>query len=137
MRQKLISAAINLITALCLGNYFEIIDGMEPPRRPPSTLTVNLWHLAIAGAILFGIAFVVSLFSLRLAVFCGLGACLLCWPHFGPLLITFPLRQLKTLLPFPWVSDLWPGIIAALLMLLISSTYTLVKLTMLRKPVVK
>jgi hypothetical protein len=133
MIKRILSAAIYLTTVLCVGNYCEMIDGMEPPRLPPSALQVNLWHVAIAGALMFAIACIVSIFSHRLGIFCGLGACLMSWPHFGALLVTFPVRQLMTLLPFPWVSDLWPGIIGALAMLLISTVYTLIKLRALGK----
>src|ERR1700722_15574815 len=121
VRQKILSAVIYLITAVCLWNYFDILDGLEPPRHPPSAITLQLWHLAIVGGILFGIASIVSIFSHRGALICGLGACLMSWPHFGPVMATFPLRELRTLWPVPWISDLWPGIIVALAMLLLSS----------------
>ena len=128
MRQKILSTTICALTALALGDFFEMLDGMEPSVHPLPAVVTHLLHIAIAGAIVLGSASVVSTFSLRFGIGLGLAGCLLSWPYWGIRLIGFPWKDVIRLLS----SVVGRPELAALFMLLISSAYMVAQFWLLR-----
>jgi hypothetical protein len=130
MRTRIASAAVYATTAFAFFGFFDGLYAGEPPRGD-----LTLIHIATAGAILFAVAFLASLVALNLGVGCGFAACVLSWPYWGGvILIRLPWKN------FPWknIMDLllpysqWTDILASLLMLIISTAYTLVQLWLFR-----
>ena len=78
MKHKVVSALVYGITALDFAEFFDSVYG----AGPISPHHIALMHTAIAGAIVFALACLFSLFNLRIGVMCGLAACVLSWPLF-------------------------------------------------------
>ncbi len=72
---------------------------------------------------MFVVAFVFSLFSLRSGIVCALAACVLSWPFFAGEL-SLILGVWRSLLSVVHYSD-WGARLAAVLMLIVSSVYSL------------
>jgi hypothetical protein len=121
MKQKIISVAIYAITTLALWGFFDGLYGGEPITRH-----LSLIHAATAGAILFAVACVLSSFSLRFGIACALAACILSWPFFAGELSAI-LRVWRSLFSVVHYSP-WGDRLAAVLMLTISSIYSVVQL---------
>jgi len=115
MKQKIPPAALYVITALAVAGYFDALYGAAPVTHRQTPI-----HFAIAGTIIFAIACLLSLFSLRLGAVGGLvGACL-SWPFFGPILIHFPWTKLPEVLPYA----MWADSLAALVTLIVATVYS-------------
>jgi hypothetical protein len=125
IKQRIPSAAVYAITVLALAVWLEDVDGMEPG---PITGFFGLIQMAIAGVILLAIACLVSLFAFRLGLVCGLAASVLSWPYFGRLLFAAPWDRLVGLMTG---SPLWRDQFAAILTLIITTTYSLYRLRFL------
>ena len=124
MKQKTISAVIYAATTLALAYYFDALYG-----GGAVTHHLGLIHIAIAGTILFAVACILSLFSLRLGVLCALAACILSWPFFSGNLYAI-LRVWRSLFSVVHYAN-WGASLAAVLMLIISSIYSLGRLRLL------
>jgi len=122
MRQKIASAVLYATTVLVLAIWFEDVDGMEPG---PITGYFGLIQTAIGGMILLAIACLLSLLTERLTIVCGLVACILSWPYFGPLLFGAPWGRLASLIAG---LPLWRDEFAAIVMLVVSSVYSVAQL---------
>ena len=72
MKRRILSVLIYATTAFALA---EFLDGLY--GAGPVTHHLALIHLAIAGTILFAAACILSLFTLRVGVVCGLGGVVL------------------------------------------------------------
>jgi hypothetical protein len=124
MKQKAVSVVIYAFTALALANFFDSLYGAGP-------ITHYLWliHTAIAGAILFVVATVFSVFSLRIGIACALAACVLSWPFFaGELSALLGVwRSLFSVVHYSY----WGARLESVLMLIISSFYSLGRLRLL------
>lgn len=120
MNQKILSSVIYALTAFTLWGRLEVFYG-EPITHP---LFVAMVHATSGGAILFVIAFVMSFFSVRLGVFCGLAAIILSVPFLFVEVGIFPWRHLIEDLGY----NFWADTLAAIIMLIISSAYTLAQL---------
>jgi hypothetical protein len=118
MKQRIPSPVIYLISALALVFYFDALYG------GPVTHRLGTIHAGIAGATLFVVACVLSLFSLRVGLVCGLAASILSWPYFGVLLFVFPWRGVPEILHYA----MWGDTLSALLILIIASIYSLSKI---------
>jgi hypothetical protein len=128
MKSRVIPAVLYAFTALVLANWFEDVDGMEPGPIPfPHIGSIQI---AIIGTVVFAIACLASLANLRYGVALGLLACVLSWPYFAGILLSTPLRRLASLLGD---STLWRHEYSALLLLAISSAYSLAHLRYTRR----
>jgi hypothetical protein len=125
MKYKIVSALVYGITALDLANFFDSVYG----AGPISSNYIGLTHVAIAGAILFAVACLLSLFNLRMGITCGLVACILSWPFFaGELsLILGVWRGLFSVVGYAY----WTARLASVWMLIVSSIYSLSQLRLL------
>lgn len=121
MKQKIISAVIYAATTLALAYFFDGLYGGEP-----ITHHLGLIYAATAGAILFAVACVLSLLSLRFGTVCALAACILSWPLFSGNLFTI-LSVWRSLFSILRHSN-WGASLAAVVMLIISSIYSLSRL---------
>ncbi len=124
MKQKTVSVVIYAITALALAYYFDSLYGAGPVARH-----LELIHTAIAGAILFVVACVLSVFSLRFGTVCALAACVLWWPFFSSNLFAI-LSVWRSLFSILHHSN-WEASLQSVLMLIISSIYSLSRLRLL------
>jgi hypothetical protein len=120
-------ALLYALTALAILNYFEILDGLQPSNHPPSAIVTHLFHVAVAGAVVFGISSVVSIFSSHLSVRSGFAASLLSWPYWGHEMVTFPWHHFRPLIPLLF-SDVVGPEVAAMFMLTVCSIYAAAKL---------
>ncbi len=127
MKQKIVSAFIYAVTTLALAYFFDGFYGGEP-----STRHLGLIHAATAGAILFAVACVLSLFSLRLGTVCTLAACILSWPFFSGNLFAI-LSVWRSLFSILRYSN-WGASLAAVVMLIISSAYSINQARLLFRP---
>jgi hypothetical protein len=129
MRRKIPSAVIFAITVVAFAIWFEDVDGMEPG---PITGYIGLIQTAIAGMILLSLACLLSLLTTRVAIVCGLFGCVLSWPYFGPLLFGTPWGRLASLIAG---SSLWRDEFAAIVLLMVTSVYSVAQLrSLLRGP---
>lgn len=121
MKQKVVSAVIYAITALALAYYFASLYGAAPVTRH-----LGLIHTAIIGALLFVVACVLSLFSLRSGTACALAACTLSWPFFAGVLsaVVGVWRSLPSILH----DANWEASLQSVVMLIFSSIYALSRL---------
>jgi hypothetical protein len=121
MKWKVIAALVYAATTLSLWGFFDALYGSGPIIHH-----LGLIRSAISGAVLFAIACVISLFNLRTGIVCALVACLLCWPFFGGELsmILLVWRSLFSILGY----SMWGDRLAAVLMLTLSSVYSLSRL---------
>jgi len=125
MKYRILSAAVYAITAVALADYFDALYGAGPV-----TSHLGLIYSAIAGAVLFAVAFVLSMFTLRFGAICGLAACILSWPCFGIQLPGIPWTKLVSVAHYAN----WRFIFLAILMLAVSSAYSLWQLWLLFRP---
>ena len=126
MKKRILAAVVYVITAVALAGYFDGVYGGEPITRH-----LGLIHTATAGATLFAVACLLSLFTLRFGVICGLVASILAWPFFGPIMVAIPWGRILQMLPYAR----WADTLAAILMLTISSIYSLAQLrSLFRSP---
>jgi hypothetical protein len=123
MKQKLVAVAVYLVTSLALALYFESLFGAGPVTLRPQLL------IGIVGAILFVPALVLSIFELRLGVMCGLAASALSWSCLGDVLVSIPWESILRILPYAR----WADILVAIVMLIISSIYSLAQLRLFFK----
>jgi hypothetical protein len=124
VRQKIISAVIYLATVLFVGMFFDGLFGGEPITRHKS-----LVYAATFGLILFAASCVLSFFSQRFAVIIGLTAAVLSWPLFAIELFAVPWGDLV------WFTRYRPDTLAAILVLIMSSAYSVYALrALVRSP---
>jgi hypothetical protein len=118
MKQKIISVVIYAATALALAYFFDSLYGAAP-----ITHHFGLIHTAMAGAILFVVAAVLSLFAARPEIMCAMVACGLSWPLFAGELaaILSVWRNMFSVVHYAY----WGARLTAVLMLIISSIYSL------------
>jgi hypothetical protein len=123
MKYRAILAAIYAITTLCLGSFLDYLYNGEPITRH-----LGLIHAATVGAILFAVACVLSVFSLRLGIVCALVACILSWSYFCIQLSIIPWGDLI------WFARYRPGTLAAILSLIVSSAYSVIMARLVFRP---
>ena len=125
MKHKIVSALVYGITALSLADFLDSVYGAGPIFQK----YVGLTHVAIAGAILFAVACLLSLFNERLGIACGVVACILSWPLFSrELSVALGVwRSLHSVLGYAY----WTARIASVGMLIVSSIYSLSQLRLL------
>jgi hypothetical protein len=122
MKRKIISAVIYASTAFVLAEWFDALYGGEP-----LTDYVGLIHLATAGTVLFAAACILSLFTLRVGVVCGLAGGVLSWPYFAIPIPIIPWSKLVSILPY----SNWLNVLTAILVLVVSSIYSVSQLRLL------
>jgi hypothetical protein len=98
---------------------FDSIYGAGPVTRHLGAI-----HAGVAGAIVFAVASLLSLFSLRFGLVCSIVACVLSWPLFGPLLYFLPWTELPRALGYAN----WGPELIALLTLMVAHIYSAFKL---------
>ena len=126
MKRRIFSAVIYAITTLALAAFFDGLYRGEPIPRHLAPI-----YAATAGVALFAVASVLLLFSLRFGAICGLAANVLSWPYFGLQLVTIPWGHVLEVLPYAR----WAETYAAILVLIISSAYSVSHLRfLLRAP---
>ena len=116
MKRKILSAVIYATTAFALAQFF---DGLFAGEAVTDQL--RLTYLAIAGTILFAAACIVSLFTLRIGVVCGLGGSILSWPYFAIGMPTIPWGSVVSIFPY----SNWAFVLTAILGLVVSSAYSI------------
>ena len=119
MKQKILSVVIYATTALALGQFFDALFAGEPV-----TDHLGLIYLAIAGTILSATACILSLFTLRVGVVCGLGGSILSWPCFAVAMPTIPWGSVVSIFPY----SNWRFLLTSILALVVSSTYSVNRL---------
>lgn len=124
MKRRILSVLIYATTAFALA---EFLDGLY--GAGPVTHHLALIHLAIAGTILFAAACILSLFTLRVGVVCGLGGVVLSWPYFALQMPAIPWGSLISILPHAN----WVDLLTAILVLVVSSVYSVNQLQILRR----
>jgi hypothetical protein len=117
MKHRLVCTLIYAATTFCLGEFFDGLYGGEP-----IIYHLGLIHVATAGAVLFAVACVLSLFTLRFGIMCGLLAGILSWPYFAIQLSGVPWGNLI------WFARYRPDTLAAIVTLIASSLYSAVHL---------
>jgi hypothetical protein len=122
VKRKIISAAVYAATSFALAGFFDGLYGAGPVTR-----YLGVIHLAIAGTILFAVACVLSLFTLRVGVICGLCACVLSWPYFAIQIPTIPWNRVFAVLHYAN----WQDLMTAILALVVSSAYSVNRLRLL------
>ena len=122
MKQKILSAVIYATTALALAQFLDDLYAGEPV-----TDHLGLIYLAIAGTILFAAACILSLFTLRVGVVCGLGGGILSWPVFAIAIPRIPWGSVVSIFPY----SNWRYVLTAILALVVSSAYTVNRLRVL------
>ena len=122
MKRKILSLVIYVTTAFALAEFFDGLYGAGPV-----THRLGLIHLAIAGTILFAAACILSLFTLRVGVVCGIAGGVLSWPYFAIQMPTIPWGRLASIFPHAHSVDL----LIAILVLVVSSVYSVNQLRML------
>jgi hypothetical protein len=131
MKPRIISAIINAITTLAFAYYFDSLYG-----GGGVTSHLALIHTAIVGAILFAVACILSLLNLRFGIACSLVACFLSWPFFAGELSVILGDWQNLLSDLPYAN--WKPKLAAVVMLIISSVYSVSRLRFsFRAPAVK
>jgi hypothetical protein len=120
MRQKIISAAVYAVTSFAFMGYFDGLYAMEH-----ITYHLGLTHAATAGAVLFAIACVLSMFSLRVGIMCGILSAILSWPFFAIELYAVPWRDLV------WFAKYRPDTLTAIFCLICSTYYSINQLRLL------
>ncbi len=122
MKQKILSAVIYATTALALAQF---LDGLYAGE--PITHHRALIHLAIAGTILFAAACILSLFTLRVGVVCGLAGGILSWPCFAVGMTAIPWRSVVSIFSY----SNWSFVLTSILALVVSSAYSVNRLRVL------
>jgi hypothetical protein len=122
VKRKILSGAIYATTAFALAQFFDALYAGEPV-----TDHLGLIYLAIAGTILFAAACILSLFTVRVGVVCGLGGGVLSWPAFAIAIPTIPWGSVVSI--FPYAN--WPFLLTAILALVVSSVYSVNRLRVL------
>jgi hypothetical protein len=118
MKQKIVSAVVYAITVFDIANFLDSLYGAGPV-----THNLGLIRSAIAGAILFVVASISSLFSLRVGTVCALAACILSWPFFSGELYAI-LRVWRSLFSVVHYSY-WGARLASVFMVIFSSIHTI------------
>ena len=118
MKQKIASVIAYSFTALDVANFFDSLYGAGPVTRH-----LGLIHAAIVGAVLFAVASVLSLFSVRIGIVCALAACILSWPFFAGELFAILMvwRSLFSVVRYSY----WGARLASVFMLIVSTIYSL------------
>jgi hypothetical protein len=119
MKRKIISAIVYAATSVALAGFFDALYGAGPVTR-----YLALIHLAIAGTVLFAVACVLSLFTLRVGVVCGLAGSVLSWPYFAIQISTIPWGSTVSILSHAN----WQDVLTAILALVVSSVYSVNRL---------
>jgi hypothetical protein len=120
MKRKIISAAVYAVTAFAFLGYFDGVYGGEP-----ILYHLGLIHVATAGAILFAVATVLSLITLRAGIACGIVAATLSWPYFALELYWVPWSD------FVWFAKYRPDTLTAIFCLICSTYYSINRLRLL------
>jgi hypothetical protein len=121
VRSKALFGTAYAVTAYLLWRFFDTLSGLQPKNQPQSILVQRFQDAAIVGAILFLVAFLVTILSLRAGLLCGGVACMLSWPYWAVQAFRFPWRSVIPLL----ASDVGEPEIVAMLMVALSSVCTL------------
>jgi hypothetical protein len=122
VKRKIISALVYAATAFALAEFLDALYGAGP-----LTGHVRLVQLAIAGTILFAAACMLSLFALRVGVFCALAGGVLSWPCLVIEVPGIPWGSLLSILP----DANWQDLVIAILALVVSSVYSVTQLRLL------
>ena len=120
MKRKLIASLLYGVTTACLGAFFESLYSGEPIIRH-----LLLIRIATAGPILFAVATLVCLWSLRFGSICGLFASALSWCYFNIELLAVPWHDLI------WFARFRTEVLGTILALTTSTVYSLVLLPMI------
>ena len=117
MTQRIVSVLVYSFTALDFAYYFDSLYGAGP-----ITGHLGLIHTAIIGAVLFAVAAVFSLFSLRIGIAFAFAACILSWPFFAGELsaILSVWHSIFSVMHYSY----WGARLAAVYMLIVSSIYS-------------
>jgi hypothetical protein len=112
MKQKTVSAVINVVASLTLAGFIETLYGEGP--------VVRSWlvNFAFASASAFALAAVLSMFNLRWGTTAGLAAAVLSWPELV-LLVFVVLRQ-----GLLWSVSYRPESVATSLSLAVATVYS-------------
>ncbi|MGB9105850.1 MAG: hypothetical protein WCC59_13900 [Terriglobales bacterium] len=122
MTRKLIPAVVYAATAFAFAGFIDGLYGGEP-----ITHHLGLIHVATAGAILFAVACVLSLFTPRVGVVCALVGGVLSWPYFAIQVFAIPWGSIVSILPYAN----WQDLLTAILALVVSSVYSVNQLRLL------
>lgn len=122
MKQKILSGIIYATTALALAQF---LDGLYAGE--PITHHLGLIHLAIAGTILLAAACVLSLFTQRVGIVCGLAGAILAWPYFAVGITSIPWGSVVSIFPY----SNWAFVLTSILALVVSSVYSANRLRVL------
>lgn len=118
MKLKLVPAVLYATTAFSTAVDLDSLYGAAPV-----THALMRVHLAIAGAALFAVAFLLSLITPRFGIVCGVLASVMSWPYVGSEMVAIPWAKLTDVLP----NARFAPQVAAVLMLTLSSAYSLVQ----------
>ena len=122
MKKRIPLTVAYAVTFVILTLFFQDIDGMEPG---PIKAQFGLIQIAVVGGVLFAVGCILSLFTARYGIFCGTFASALSLPYFVGLVLHLPWNRLGAL---TLGSPLWRDQLGAILMVFISSVYSLVRL---------
>lgn len=122
MRQKILAALIYATAAFTLVQFFDYLYAGEPP-----TDHLVLIYPAIAGTIFLAAACILSLFTLRAGVVCGLSGSILSWPCFFVAITAIPWGSVVSIFPY----SNWRFLLTAILALVVSSAYSVNRLRVL------
>lgn len=122
MKQKILTALIYATAAFALAQFFDDLYAGEP-----ITDHFVLIYLAIAGTIFLAAACLLSLFTLRVGVVCGLSGSILSWPCFAIAMPTIPWGSVVSIFPH----SNWRFVLTAILALVVSSAYSVNRMRVL------
>ena len=119
MQHKIISAFVYGSSTVGLWLFFDALFGAGPV-----TSRIALIRLGVAGAMLVGVACILSLFSLRLALLSALTGLALLWPYFFLLIVITPWAQFFVLVSYGHWKHHFIGIFS----LIIATAYSITRL---------
>jgi len=117
-----------IVYAATAFTTFSDLDSLYGANEVAGTTSINL---AIAGAVLFAIASLLSLFTLRFGIACGLVALGLSGHYFLREIIAIPWGSMPGILPKVLPYARWSDIFASLIMMVTAVAYSLSRLWLL------
>ena len=114
MKRKILSAVVYATTAFALWQFLDSLYAGEPVRDH-----LVLIYSGIVGTILSAAACVLSLFTKRVGLVCGLVGAVLAWPGFSLTIPKVPFLSTVSIFPDSTSADL----LTAILALVVSSFY--------------
>lgn len=112
---KILSASVYLAAALAMGAYYDAVHGAGPLTRH-----VLLVRFGVAGAFLFGCAFLLSLWKPHRAVLVGILACCLSWSDFAWIVPQIPFLHVFSVIGYAY----WNETLLALMTLILATAYS-------------